>query len=185
VRKVHTFGEFELIDPSVWNNHQRIPKSVAMEHIKQWESLTPSLEGAPASEATDKTAEKPDDLDTPDEVALRALLLGIAYRTLEDYPTSRKHLDNAHDMHARVKISTWIGGVAAFERVVLNLHEAESQSKAGTAVDWKKVLDDANKGLDHAISLAPSSVDLSSRLDTRIAMLRDEIATKRELVGVR
>ena len=37
--------------------------------------------------------------------------------------------------------------------------------------------------LDRALALAPQSVDLSSRLDTRISMLRDEIATKREMLG--
>jgi len=34
------------------------------------------------------------------------------------------------------------------------------------------------------LSLATSSVDLSSRLDSRIAMLRDEIALKKDMVGV-
>lgn len=109
---------------------------------------------------------------------MRSLLLGIVYRSTGAFATSRKHLDAAHDMHKEVKVSTWVGGVAAFERVVLNLKEAEKDASS----DWKKVLKEANEGLDHAISLAPNSVDLSSRLDTRVAMLRDELATKKEML---
>lgn len=48
---------------------------------------------------------------------------------------------------------------------------------------WDKVLKDATALLDSAMSLSGSEVDLSSRLESRIAMLRDEIALKREMLG--
>ena len=48
---------------------------------------------------------------------------------------------------------------------------------------WNKVLKDAAALLDSAMSLSGSEVDLSSRLESRIAMLRDEIALKREMLG--
>ena len=48
---------------------------------------------------------------------------------------------------------------------------------------WDKVLKDATALLDSAMSLSGAEVDLSSRLESRIAMLRDEIALKREMVG--
>ena len=50
--------------------------------------------------------------------------------------------------------------------------------------EWTSALKRASERLDQALALAPQSVDLSSRLDTRISMLRDEIAMKREMVGV-
>lgn len=48
---------------------------------------------------------------------------------------------------------------------------------------WDKVLKDSTALLDSAMSLSGSEVDLSSRLESRIAMLRDEIALKREMLG--
>ena len=38
--------------------------------------------------------------------------------------------------------------------------------------------------LDRALALATQQVDLSSRLDTRIAMLKDEITLKKEMLGI-
>jgi len=48
---------------------------------------------------------------------------------------------------------------------------------------WTEVLKAACVKLDLALDLA-TNVDLSSRLDSRIAMLKDEIATKRETHGI-
>ena len=42
---------------------------------------------------------------------------------------------------------------------------------------------EAEGRLEKALALATQQVDLSSRLDTRIAMLKDEIAMKREMVN--
>jgi len=50
--------------------------------------------------------------------------------------------------------------------------------------EWERALTTAGEKLDVALSLATSSVDLSSRLDSRITMLRDEIAAKREMLGI-
>ncbi|KAI9509593.1 hypothetical protein F5148DRAFT_1186348 [Russula earlei] len=54
-----------------------------------------------------------------------------------------------------------------------------------TRTRWAKVLKEAGAMLDAAVSLSGSDVDLSSRLESRIAMLRDEIALKREMLGRR
>lgn len=48
---------------------------------------------------------------------------------------------------------------------------------------WNRVLKDAAALLDSAMSLSGSDVDLSSRLESRVAMLRDEIGLKREMIG--
>ena len=44
------------------------------------------------------------------------------------------------------------------------------------------MLKDASEKLDKAMSLSGQSIDMSSRLDMRVSMLRDELATKREMV---
>lgn len=169
------------------------------------------------------------DLDNPDELAIRALLLGINYRTTQEYEISRGFLSEAYEYHSSIKTSTWVGGVAMFELAVLDLKEAEecdrvraaaassafsspgpSPLKASMTVDtdlangdepdrlriprphskeegksnWVEALKSASHKLDAALGLATSSVDLSSRLDSRIAMLRHEIATKKDLLGV-
>jgi hypothetical protein len=157
------------------------------------------------------------DLDTPDELALRHLLLGIVYRTLRQFSASRAHLVEARKVHDKIAISTWIGGVAMFELAVMELKEAEASehddgslssisspgsatasiSDANSALDsrstrgsskyasdlWGPVLKSASAKLDEALSLAPNNIDLSSRLESRVAMLRDEIVLKREMLG--
>jgi hypothetical protein len=54
-----------------------------------------------------------------------------------------------------------------------------------TRARWVKVLKEAGALLDAAVSLSGSEVDLSSRLESRIAMMRDEIALKRDMLGRR
>jgi len=151
------------------------------------------------------------DLDTPDELALRALLLGIHYRTLKAFDVARGFLVQAHGYHSELKVSTWIGGLAMFELAVLDLREAEDrygervtvvrgiEKEEGPKVNgrsysrlmeyeemrvWSEVLTAARDKLDVALDLTTGSVDMTSRLDSRIAILKDEISTKREILGV-
>lgn len=160
----------------VWNTHSRISKEIAQAHIAEWSALSPPVT------ANTPTHPGPIDLDTPDELALRVLLLGIAHRSAGDFTSSRSFLTDAYDRRAAVTVSTWIAGVAMFELAVLDLKEVDAnQAEKET---WIKALSAASGKLDQAMSLATSSTDLSSRLDSRIAMLRDEIATKREMLGI-
>ena len=149
------------------------------------------------------------DLDTPDELALRALLLGIHHRTLKAFDVARGFLVQAHGYQSELKVSTWIGGLAMFELAVLDLKEAEEKYRKRGTVEkedapmvngdgtyfqpmgddemnrvWSEALKAARVKLDVALDLATNSVDLSSRLDSRIAMLKDEISTKRETLGI-
>lgn len=169
-----------------------------MEHAKELTAFSPpTITSSPlvSTEATPKPPSNPPDLDTPDELAIRSLLLGIVHRTAGQYAASREYLQDALQGHKSVKISTWVGGVAAFELAVLDLKEADSTlgGGSGSGADrvllneqdkaaWLKVLKDVGGKLDQALSLSPQSIDMSSRLDSRITMLRDEIATKREMV---
>ena len=154
------------------------------------------------------------DLDTPDELALRALLLGIHYRTLKVFDVARSFLVQAHGYHSELKVSTWIGGLAMFELAVLDLKEVEDRHRKGVTVVvegiekevgpivngdksysqplgdeemkriWSEALKTARAKLDVALDLATNAVDLSSRLDSRITMLKDEISTKREILDI-
>lgn len=132
------------------------------------------------------------DLDTPDELAIRSLILGIVLRTLEDFTASRSFLTDAYDRHSEIVDSNWVGGVALFELAVLDLKEVEHREKAKATSDlnemkaeWSQALKTSSERLDKALAISGSSVDLSSRLDGRINMLRDEILIKREMLGLR
>ncbi|KAF5378316.1 hypothetical protein D9615_008805 [Tricholomella constricta] len=214
-----------------WNTHARIGRRIALAHIREWSALTPVLPPSPAlpapaptptpfsatttaftttttttttsTSSSAPTSTNPLDLDTPDELAVRHLLLGICERTAatntEAYISARTHLQAACAFQSQVRVSTWIGGVAMFELAVLDLleaqfqvslfnHQAGERGGLGEAVRGLKVWDGATraagKKLDAALALAGSSVDLSSRLDSRVGMLRDEIAGKREGLGL-
>jgi hypothetical protein len=260
-----------------WNTHGRITPAVAEAHIFELLSLSPPVTfptpfvstPSPVSNVKgDDSSGDPDAstpvhtraaLDTPDEHALRALLLGIMHRTM-GYPSeARAFLRDAHTRHAKIPSSgsTWIGGVALFERAVLELREAQrlenedvgtslrasengenekgsvrsssnsslSDGEVGgrgvgsvygttandggkrngargtvdlrvhvgaalglgetTRARWVKVLKEAEALLDAAVGLSGSEVDLSSRLESRVAMTRDEIALKRDMLGRR
>ncbi|KAI0253518.1 outer membrane protein Iml2/Tetratricopeptide repeat protein 39 [Lactifluus subvellereus] len=187
-----------------WNTHARITPAVAQAHIATLLSVSPpvTLQTPFASTQSDDTDIKADatmptraPLDTPDELALRALLLGIMYRAAGHPDEARGFLRDAHARHAKIPStgSTWIGGVALFELAVLELREAQrlehedavAQRSNTTRVRWVKVLKEAGTLLDAAMNLSGSEVDLSSRLESRVAMLRDEIALKRDMLGQR
>ncbi|TRM65852.1 hypothetical protein BD626DRAFT_546289 [Schizophyllum amplum] len=134
-----------------WNTHQRIPASVAAAHIKAWAGVEPKVDLEPSS-----------------------LLLGVVLRTLGAsmalLARSRSLLQEARK--TPVQVNTWVPGVAAFEEGVLELVSAEP--------NWPTALRTASAHLDAALAASGSSVDLSSRLDSRVTMLRDEIRGKGE-----
>jgi hypothetical protein len=121
------------------------------------------------------------DLDTPDELALRSLLLGITHRSAQAYGPARQFLLDAIAQQDKVSVNTWIGSIALFELAVLILRTHEAM---GNGASWDPILKEAEATIDRAASLSGSTIDLSSRLDSRIAMLRDEIGTKREMLGI-
>ncbi|KAL1944788.1 hypothetical protein VTO73DRAFT_3218 [Trametes versicolor] len=184
-----------------WNTHARITKDTAIAHLKDWATCMnppPTIETALLKEHVPvPTAAEPTDgtknvADTADELAIRSLLLGIVHRTAGDFAGSRAFLEDAEARHSAVVVSTWVGGVAWFEHAVLDLKEMEARAGTNQAAglgatgekEWTRVLKDALEKLDKALSLATQQVDLSSRLDSRIAMLKDEIALKKEILGL-
>lgn len=167
---------------------------IAQAHVDELAALSPLLTISSPMTAQGKTPHMPSDppdLDSADELAARALILGIVHRTAGHFVASREFLLDALERHKAVKISTWVGGLAAFELAVLELKEAEasfSGAADGLILDeksnaaWLKALRQSSERLEQAMALSPQSIDMSSRLDSRVTMLRDEIATKREMV---
>jgi hypothetical protein len=49
---------------------------------------------------------------------------------------------------------------------------------------WRKTLDSASSRLDQAISLAANSPGMTSRIENRVSILRDEIGYKRAELGI-
>ncbi|KAN0076757.1 Outer membrane protein Iml2/Tetratricopeptide repeat protein 39 [Tylopilus felleus] len=178
-----------------WNTHAHINETTALAHIKELSAFTPPIEfesihmhARPAS----PTNTKPD-LDTPDELAIRSLLLGIVHRTIGDYATARSLLNDALKHGAHVEISTWVSAVAFFELAVLEMKEgeqnaaeletksekADSEEKKG----WGETFKVAREMLAAASGMCTREMDLSSRLDSRIVMLKEEIKKKMEIEG--
>lgn len=186
--------------PSVWNTHSRISQDIALAHVECMSKLTPpvsiSSRYIPASSLPSPPT-NPVDLDTPDEEAIRSLVLGMVHRTLEDFSTSRAFFEDSVKKHSQIKCSTWVGGVALFELAVLELKEVEVEERAGKlssetnkdeisregAKRWEEAIKRATTNLDKAASISGKEVDLSSRLDSRIMMLKDEMTLKRETLA--
>ncbi|KAG8988923.1 hypothetical protein FRB90_002498, partial [Tulasnella sp. 427] len=174
-----------------WNTHRRIPKSIASEHVRELIKLTPYPAGCdteqpshwPASSLTGSRS----DLDTEDELLFRNLLLGIAQRALEDFTTSKRLLLLAANAKDREITGTWMIPMAHFEVAVLAMlevqeSERESSSDPQLKTKWTSAINDAAKHLDEA-SARLGDTDLSSRLESRIAMLRDELQLKKTTLG--
>lgn len=176
--------------PLVWNVHDRITKVTAEAHLSEWLSLSP-----PVTVETPYTKNLPPsppnethflDLDTADELALRSLLVGVVHRSLFHYHEARGFL---LDATARQVEAKWIVALSFFELAVLRLKETDASAKADCPEPdssrlkalWKAGLKEAGQLLDRA-SESSANTDLSSRLDSRISLVRDEIALKRKLV---
>lgn len=186
----------------VWNIHSRVKAPVAQARIDDLTALSPpvSINELPlypprdsqadlASDSSSSTRPAgPDsmDLDNPDELAVRALLLGINYRTLAAYEIARGFLVEASKY--QVSTNTWVAGIAMFEMAVLDLKETEARTRETIGDErkraWKKTFKGTSNKLDCALSLSGSVVDLSSRLEGRVSMLRDEIAAKAVMEGI-
>ena len=194
---IYSVSMFMISISLVWNTHQRIGKDVIQQHVNELYSYSPAISIKSSLAPSDAPAAN-DDLDTPDEAAIRSLILGIIHRTAEDFDASRAFLKDAISLHNAVQISSWVAGVATFELAVLDLKQVEAKIKSEggdanvkgveviteeTRVLWLKAFRNVDEKLDEALKLSGQSVDLSSRLGMRVAMLRDEMALKKENIG--
>ncbi|KAI6101303.1 outer membrane protein Iml2/Tetratricopeptide repeat protein 39 [Pisolithus sp. B1] len=183
------------VDTSSWNTHAHADKETALAHIEELTVLTPPVDIQTDYMSSSSSTYPPGglpDLDTPDELAVRSLILGVLHRTLGDYAGARKLLHDALKHRRNADLNSWIGGVTHFELAVLDMKEGEwrsaAVSKGGPAegdtvlVVWKCAIKNAKDALAQARALCTRETDLSSRLDGRIVMLWEEIDVKmREL----
>ncbi|KAF8321184.1 hypothetical protein DL93DRAFT_2051790 [Clavulina sp. PMI_390] len=185
----------------VWNTHGNIKKELAEAHIVDILVLTPPPT-IPTPYLTASSADAPAqdgkvDLILPDELTSRDLLLGILHRGAEHPTEARAYLESAT---TRPGVEgQWMINTAHLELAVLTLKTASAEDNASatdkessgtTTVDpvaaqtkWKAVLAQAEKHLT-AAATGTGPIDLSSRLETRIAFLRDEIAAKKNMLGL-
>lgn len=203
----------------VWNSHAHVDETTALAHIEELGSLMPpvGIESKYMHARPAPLAETVLDLDTPDELAVRALILGIVHRTIGDYVAARALLNDALKHGANVEISTWVCAVVYFELAVLEMKEGdrkaaervagkvEKKASSGNEVvamkeaavqevkveveeekgilEWRNTFRVAREMLAEASALCTREMDLSSRLDSRIMMLKEEIQKKMVMVG--
>ncbi|KAG8972041.1 hypothetical protein FRC05_010454 [Tulasnella sp. 425] len=174
-----------------WNTHGRIPRPIASAHVAEFTKLTPMPAGCDTDEPTDWPASSlagvRNDLDTEDELQFRNLLLGITNRALGEFNDARRLLLLAASGKETELTGTWMIPMAHFEVAVLAMLEVrvlerESPSDTSLKSKWTTAIDDAAKHLDEAAARL-GETDLSSRLESRIAMLRDELHLKKATLG--
>ncbi|KAF7358792.1 Mitochondrial outer membrane protein IML2 [Mycena sanguinolenta] len=120
-----------------WNIYQRINDDVARAHITELAAMTSPVAvpiPSPLPFVADDNAQS---LCAAQEQPgtrharrnrLRALLLGIMYRTLRMYAPARALLESARSAQG-MKISTWIAGVALCELAVTDLKDADDATE--------------------------------------------------------
>lgn len=181
--------------------HSHIDEATAVAHIQEFSTFTPpiGIEGKHISAQPAPLENTQLDLDTPDELAVRSIILGIVHRTIGEYVTARALFNDTLKHGANVETSTWVSAVAYFELAVLEMKEGERRAaerrqesnpreKAGGndekgMSDWGNTFRVVTEMLGEATALCTREMDLSSRLDGRIVMLREEVKKKMDMVG--
>ena len=137
----------------------------------------PPIIPSPYAVKTESNRGQPD-LDSPDEFALRDLLLGILHRGAGRVEESRAFLE-ATTKRPGVG-SQWIINMAYFELAVLSLKvaqqgdqgvsEKEGIDALATQQRWRDAVVEAERHLSRA-AYGAGGVDLGSRLESRIAFV--------------
>ncbi|GAA6042126.1 hypothetical protein JCM8097_003120 [Rhodosporidiobolus ruineniae] len=135
-----------------------------------------------------------DDLDNSDELAIRDLLLGALYSALGDsasLATAQQYLAAVLQDAAAgaVQEELWVVPFARFNLAAAICREGDVEERelaAGKDVErrkmWKPRLEKADELLDAVFNLG--EYDLKTRLESRVLMLKDELAQKRKLIGL-
>ena len=120
-------------------------------------------------------------------------MLGILHRTAGEYALSRTFLEEVVSHKSEIIEDTWIVPTAVFELATLDLREVETELSRSHGDDgqphpdakkqWEATINVALGRLDSVSSLVVNT-DLSSRLESRVAMLRDEIGYKKAALGL-
>lgn len=168
----------------MWNNHHRADKSVITEKIGYLSSLQP-----PPSIQTLSTGESSQVQLDGEELASRSLLLGVFHGSLGAFSTARHFLEEATATHVDGP-NSWVAPTAIYEQAILDLQETETQVSQLESNDparrerWKTTFDRVIPRLERATALASNSTNLAARIESRVGMLKDEIASKRIALGI-
>ncbi|GJN90579.1 hypothetical protein Rhopal_003591-T1 [Rhodotorula paludigena] len=139
-----------------------------------------------------------DELDTPSEVLIRDLLLGVLYASLSHSDPARLRIAAAFldailaATPEQVGDEKWVPAFAGWHRAVVELKSGDLEMRE-RGVDEGKKTEEAKKiwrdrfrraetWLDAVLALG--EYDLKTRLESRVLMLRDEIATKKRRLGL-
>ncbi|KAI6104321.1 outer membrane protein Iml2/Tetratricopeptide repeat protein 39 [Pisolithus sp. B1] len=180
-----------------WNTHAHADKEAALAHVDELTALTPPVDIQTEYMTSASSMRQPGrllDLDTPDELAVRSLILGILHRTLGDYVGARKLLHGTLKHYQNADTNSWVGGATHFELAVLDMKEGEWSSaavsegghaKGNTVLEvWKRAIKNAKDTLANARGLRTREKGLLLRLDSRMVMLREEIDMKTKQLGI-
>jgi hypothetical protein len=170
------------LTPTVWSAQEFTSRQAAERRIAHWLTLRPPSRVNSTSVSTSDTNDTTDfkELDTPQELMLRDILLGITHRTTSRFKECREYLTAALELKDQLT-GSWMVPVALSELAVLELHEQEAHSEPKDSSSWTKALNAATAWLDQASNLAYNA-ELSNRLDIRMNLLREEITTKRNML---
>jgi len=165
------------------NVHSRLDPTIAAEFVDEWLALHPkhavptTLRATKPITATNTLAR----LESPDELAVRSLLLGAVHSGSGRHAEAQLFLGDALEQSKDVE-AKWVIVLTNFELAVLEMRVAETKISAksrNSRTEWAPALAAAETRLDAAMQSCPNA-DMSSRLESRIGMLRNELATKRE-----
>lgn len=155
-----------------WNTTGRaspVSRQASIDHLAAF-TPAPRYSPDPASPTSvarpSPTAQKQaqDDLDSPDELLVRDLLLGSMYRSQGALPTARALLQLAMDAEPLATEDKWAAAFARFEMAVLLCQESERDDgteESGKEV-WKGNLIKADRLLDSIFAIS-NEYNLRSR----------------------
>ncbi|GAA5895996.1 hypothetical protein JCM8208_007500 [Rhodotorula glutinis] len=131
------------------------------------------------------------DLDTPAEILIRDLILGVLYAALAHYEPAAGHFATSTHLldgvlaasDAEVGDEKWARAFAGWHRAVVELRIGDTAECAGEGkAGWSKRAKRADEWL--AAVLALTGYDMQTRLESRVLMLRDEMAMRRTKLGL-
>ncbi|EJD53304.1 hypothetical protein AURDEDRAFT_110983 [Auricularia subglabra TFB-10046 SS5] len=181
INPVHELGLF-------LNAHSRMKREDAEVFIREWLALTPRptiqspVQLLTNGDATAGESQRQgNDLILPEEQASRSLLLGALHSVARYWVAGREFLVDAARV-AKDCDCKWVSVVAYYELAVLELHEADERlgQASQQSQEWLDTIARVEKNLEASVSFSSKSVEMSSRMESRVNMLRHELDAKRK-----
>ena len=163
--------EFGLL----WHSQAHAPPEALEQQIAYLRSLSPGL-GDHSNHSTGQSgSEEQSDLESPDELAMRDLLVGAMLVAMHSHDEARAALTHAEQ--APVRDDTWVAPFAAFQLGIVDCRDADELASRGERAKARDKLAEAGKRV--GVVFDKQDYLFKSRLESRVNMLRDEIATRR------